>query len=149
GLKEDRDITGYKASFIYKIFGKPLRGSLYPPRAVLYRHDAANYVNEGHGHRAVIAGRLGTLRGAIFHDVRKSIPVLLASHQRYAKAEAAYLLTTPKARLSRNDRIRLKMWLAPSAVLFYVLIAKGAMFDGWPGWAYALQRVVAEALIAL
>ena len=27
---------GYRAKFIYRIYGRPLRGTLYPPRTVLY-----------------------------------------------------------------------------------------------------------------
>src|SRR5262249_17995908 len=31
--------VGYQAGFVYRIFGRPLRGTLYPPRTVLYRKD--------------------------------------------------------------------------------------------------------------
>jgi hypothetical protein len=30
-----------------------------------------------------------------------------------------------------------------------VLIVKGCLLDGWPGWFYALQRLLAETMIAL
>jgi len=40
-------------------------------------------------------------------------------------------------------------WPAPLGVLFYTLFAKGCILDGWAGWFYALQRLVAEVLIAL
>src|SRR5262245_23534046 len=46
-----KEIAGYQGQFIYRIHGRPLRGSLYPPRVVLYRRDQAVYRNEGHGHR--------------------------------------------------------------------------------------------------
>jgi hypothetical protein len=40
-------------------------------------------------------------------------------------------------------------WPAPIAVFFYVLVVKCCLFDGWRGWFYALQRTVAESMIAL
>ncbi len=51
------DIAGYRARFVYRIHGRALRGTLYPPRTVLYRHEGARYRNEGHGHRVVVDGR--------------------------------------------------------------------------------------------
>jgi hypothetical protein len=33
--------------------------------------------------------------------------------------------------------------------LFYTLFVKGCLLDGWAGWFYVLQRVIAEALIAI
>ncbi len=49
-------VAGYKARFVYRIFGRPLRGTLYPPRTVLYRKGTASYQNEGHGHRVTVSG---------------------------------------------------------------------------------------------
>ena len=46
--------SGYQAKFVYRIYGRPLRGSLYPPRTVLYRTGNAIYENEGHGHRVSV-----------------------------------------------------------------------------------------------
>lgn len=31
----------------------------------------------------------------------------------------------------------------------YTLFVKGCLFNGWPGWYYALQRTTAELMIAL
>jgi hypothetical protein len=35
------------------------------------------------------------------------------------------------------------------AVGFYVMVAKLCILDGWPGWHYTMQRVLAEVLISL
>ena len=51
--------------------------------------------------------------------------------------------------LKRTDRIRRVGWCAPFLVFVYTLIFKGCLLDGWPGWYYALQRLLAETLIAL
>jgi hypothetical protein len=59
------------------------------------------------------------------HDDRKPLARWLDSQLRYASREAAQLFETPRARLSRVDRLRLMGWLAPLLVFFYVLIAVG------------------------
>jgi glycosyltransferase involved in cell wall biosynthesis len=51
-------VVGYRAHFVYRIFGRPLRGSLYPPRTVLYRKDRACYRQEGHTQRVVLDGQV-------------------------------------------------------------------------------------------
>ena len=40
-------------------------------------------------------------------------------------------------------------WPAPLAAVVYTLVCKGCVLDGWPGWYYALQRLLAETMIAL
>jgi glycosyltransferase involved in cell wall biosynthesis len=141
--------VGYAAKFIYRIYGRPLRASLYPPRTVLYRRDKAVYQNEGHGHRVVIDGMISSLSAPIYHDDRKPLARWFASQQRYAQIESEYLLSANRADLGRIDRIRLAAWPAPLFVLVYTLLIKKCVLDGWPGWAYALQRTLAETLIAL
>jgi glycosyltransferase involved in cell wall biosynthesis len=140
--------AGYRAGFVYRIFGRPLRGTLYPPRTVLYRREGARYRNEGHGHRVVVDGAVLDLRAAIAHDDRKPLGRWFASQQRYARIEAEHLMALGRSARG-TDRLRLMGWPAPIGVFFYTLLAKGCLLDGWAGWYYVLQRVIAEALIAL
>jgi glycosyltransferase involved in cell wall biosynthesis len=148
-LRPDTGTAGYRARFVYRIHGRPLRGTLYPARTVLYRKDKASYRNEGHGHRVMVAGKIVPLSGVVFHDDRKPLARWFASQQQYARQEAEYLLASDRKALRKTDRIRLAAWPAPLAVFFYTLIFKGCLLDGWPGWYYALQRLLAETLIAL
>jgi glycosyltransferase involved in cell wall biosynthesis len=147
-LRPADDNAGYRARFVYRIHGRPLRGTLYPPRTVLYRKSRAVYRKEGHGHRVVVDGEVLTLDGVIYHDDRKPIARWVKSQQLYARDEADHLLGL-RAAPTRADRIRLMAWPAPIAVFLYTLLIKGCAFDGWSGWYYALQRAVAEILIAL
>lgn len=148
-LEESEYVAAYRATFVYRIYGRPLRGTLYPPRIVLYRVSGARYVNEGHGHRVQVAGEVRQLRGVIYHDDRKPLSRWLASQQRYAQLEADYLLEPRSEHFSPADRLRRMAWPAPILVFFYVLIVKGCLLDGWPGWFYVLQRTFAESLLAL
>src|SRR5262249_15460820 len=80
--------AGFRASFVYRIDGRSLRGTIYPPRIVLYRVRGASYRNEGHGHRLALDGEVRDLGSAIYHDDRKPLSRSLASQQRYAEMEA-------------------------------------------------------------
>jgi glycosyltransferase involved in cell wall biosynthesis len=143
------EVGGYSASFVYVVHGRPLRATLYPPRTVLYRRAGACYADVGHGHRVTAQGRVEALRHPIQHDDRKDLSRWFASQQRYALAEADYLLSRDPSELRRIDRLRLMAWPAPLLILGYTLIAKRCLLDGWPGWLYSLQRTCAEVMIAL
>jgi glycosyltransferase involved in cell wall biosynthesis len=147
-LLPGNEVTGYRANFVYRVLGRPLRGTLYPPRIVLYRREKACYRNEGHGHRVVVEGKIVDLKGVVYHDDRKPLARWISSQQRYARQEADYLLGSGN-KLTMTERIRALGWLAPILVFFYTLFAKGCIFDGWSGWHYALQRLAFEVLTAL
>ena len=66
-----------------------------------------------------------------------------------AHVEADHLLALPVSECGRSDRIRLLAWPAPLLVFIYTLIVKGCVLDGRAGWSYVLQRVLAEAMLAL
>ncbi|HEV7747315.1 MAG TPA: glycosyltransferase family 2 protein [Pyrinomonadaceae bacterium] len=148
-LKPQPEITGYRSSFIYCVNGKRLRCGVYPPVTVLYRKNNASYVQDGHTHRVVVAGRVENLRAAILHDDRKPLGRWLAAQSSYTKLEADKLLASSPDTLSWNDRIRRWRVLAPSAMLFYCLIIRGGVLDGWAGVYYAFQRSLAELMLSL
>jgi glycosyltransferase involved in cell wall biosynthesis len=148
-LLPTESISGYRAGFIYRMYGRPLRATLYPSRTVIYRPQRARYHNEGHGHRVAIEGEVRDLKGAIYHDDRKPLARWLSSQQGYARREADYLHAVPRIELRRTDRIRLMGWPAPILVFVYTLFWKRCILDGWAGWLYVLQRTLAETMIAL
>jgi glycosyltransferase involved in cell wall biosynthesis len=148
-LEPEAEVSGYSAAFRYCVFGHPIRSTIYPARTVLYRRDCAHYENEGHGHRVRVTGAVASLRGRIDHDDRKPLSRWLQSQDAYFKIEARHLMATPNEQLNRPDRLRKKIVLAPWIVFLYLLIGRGLIFDGWPGWFYVLQRTVAEMLLAL
>ncbi|OYD99152.1 glycosyl transferase [Nostoc sp. 'Peltigera membranacea cyanobiont' 213] len=148
-LPEEAEINSYIIPFKYCIFGKPLRGTLLPPRKVLYQPKKAIYQDDGHAHRVIVEGTSKQLLACIYHDDRKPLSRWLWAQDRYMVIEAKKLLETPKGELSLGDRIRKQKILAPWIVLIYCLIFKGGIFDGWHGWYYALQRVLAEILLAI
>lgn len=148
-LSEDLEVNSYFVRFKYCVFGKPLQGTLYPPRRVLYRKDHAIYQPDGHAHRVVVAGKTKFLENWIDHDDRKSLSRWLWAQDRYMIIESKKLLDTPWEQLSRGDRIRRYKLLAPFVILFYCLIINRGILDGWAGWYYAFQRMLAELLLSI
>ena len=148
-LSPDADTAGYRASFRYCIEGLPLCGSLYPPVTVLFRLDRGDYEQHGHTQRLKLDGAVEPLSARMDHDDRKPLAHWFASQIRYAALEADHILTTPHKELRRIDRLRKLGWLAPLLVLPHTLLVKRCLLDGWRGWFYALQRLVAETMIGL
>lgn len=148
-LKDNPAINGYSVPFKYCVFGKPLRGTLLPRRTVLYRATKATYREDGHAHRVQLEGATGLLPGHIYHDDRKPLIHWLWAQNRYMDLEVKKLNSTPYNQLSLADKIRKTKTIAPFVVLFYCLILKGGVFDGWRGWYYAAQRTLAELLLSI
>lgn len=149
-LAADERVAAFRARFIYRVLGRELRGSVYPPVCVLFRRDRCEFVQDGHTHRlAVREGTIGDLVQPIIHDDRKPLARWLASQSRYMELEAQKLLAAAPGELTLADRLRKSIVLAPPAMLAYCLLAKGGLLDGWPGWYYALQRTTAEAILSL
>jgi glycosyltransferase involved in cell wall biosynthesis len=142
-------VSVFFARFRYCVGGRALRGSLYPPRAVLFRKSECRYVQDGHTQVLDFHGPSSFLKGYLLHDDRKSLARWLDSQRAYARLEAEKLLSSGSQSHSLGDRLR--RWILPAApaAFVYAFIAKGCFFDGWPGWFYALQRTYAEVLLSL
>jgi glycosyltransferase involved in cell wall biosynthesis len=148
-LNPSGPIAGYRINFTYCVHGRPLRGSLYPARAALYRKNIARYRAEGHCQRIELQGDIARLSGLILHDDRKPLDRWFSEQIKYAAQEAEYLESSPPEKLSTPDRIRRWIVAAPVLVLFYTLFVRGVILDGWRGWFYAIQRVLAELMLSL
>lgn len=148
-LTPDEQLSGYEARFQYRISGRPLRSSVYPPRIVLFRTDRATYFDDGHTQRLRIQGPVNSLSGLIYHDDRKPFGHWLESQKRYARLEAEHLVITEPAQLTAPDRLRKKIFFAAPIMFFYLLFRRGLILDGWPGWVYVCQRTIAEFLLSL
>lgn len=148
-LSPDPDIKGYRANFVYCVNGKRLISGIYPPVTLLYRHRAASYVQDGHTQKLALEGRIENLRSRVLHDDRKSLSRWFQAQSRYTKLEADKLLSSDLTTLSWTDRVRRWRVIAPPAMLFYCLILRGGILDGWAGFYYAFQRALAELMLSL
>jgi glycosyltransferase involved in cell wall biosynthesis len=148
-LHPPADVAGYSAEFRYCIFGQALRSTVYPARTVLYRRRLARYQDEGHGHRVIVDGKIERLRSKIDHDDRKPFDSWIQSQDRYATIEARHLLSTPMDKLTFQDRLRRKIFFAPPAMFFYLVLGRALILDGWRGWFYVCQRTITEVLVSI
>ena len=148
-LNPDQELAGYEARVEYRVFGHPLRTSVYPPRVVLFRRERASYYDDGHTQRLRPIGPVKPLTGLIYHDDRKSLSHWLQSQDRYATLEARHLLTVRSDQLVFADRLRLIVFFAAPIMFFYLLFVRGLILDGWPGWFYVCQRTIAEFLLSI
>lgn len=141
------DVDGYLIPFKYCVFGKPLRGTILPPRVALFDKRKARYVNDGHTQRLKINQATPLLKNAILHDDRKPLSRWLNSQDKYMQLEVEKLFSGQP--LSLSDRIRKKIFFAPILIFFYCLILKKGILDGRRGWYYAYQRMLAECLLSI
>ena len=148
-LSPGPDIKGYRAKFVYCVNGKRLISGIYPPVSVLYRHSDASYLQDGHTQKLVLDGRIENLHAPILHDDRKPFTHWLQAQSHYTQLEADKLLSSDVESLSWTDRVRRWRIVAPPAMLFYCLIIRGGVFDGWAGFCYAFQRTLAELMLSL
>ena len=63
--------------------------------------------------------------------------------------ESQKLTKTDCQKSSLGDRIRRQKMFAPFIVFVYCLIVKQGILDGWRGWYYALQRMLAEIILSI
>ncbi len=148
-LNPECAVDCYRIPFQYCVFGKPLRGNILPPRAALFRQNKAIYMDDGHTQLLQCWGTTATLKSPILHDDRKPLSRWLWAQDRYALLEVKKQLNTSLKELGWSDRIRHIPGLSAPIILVYCLILKGGILDGWAGWYYAFQRVVAELILSL
>jgi glycosyltransferase involved in cell wall biosynthesis len=143
------DVAGYEASFVYAVNGRPLRATLYTPRAVLLRRGSFEIWQDGHTQRVRPHGRVERLKTPLIHDDRKDLRRFIDRQQSYMRKEAEKLRATPWNKLPLSGRIRKLRVISPFATLAYVLFAKRTILDGSAGLRYALERFLAESILSI
>ncbi len=147
-LADDSNLVGYFVPLIYCVYGEPIRGNILPPRLALFRKSVGRYEQDGHTQVYVPNGKTGTLSAGIWHDDQKPLERWLEAQIRYARLEVEKLGASKQDDLAIADRVRTWIVVAPIVVPMIVL-AKGAVFSGWRGLFYALQRMLAEVILSL
>jgi glycosyltransferase involved in cell wall biosynthesis len=145
-LDPNAPVSAYRISFNYAIFSRNLRSSLYPANTVLLRRGRFTVRDKGHTEAWDVNGPVRTLNATIIHDDWKVTGQWLIGQARYMQREFDYL------RVGNGGWVgwlRLRPPLMPILVFLYCLFGKGLLFNGRAGMFYALQRLVAEAVLSL
>ncbi len=143
----DGEADGYVTKFVYVIFQRALRESLYPAKVTLFRRERGRFVQDGHTQRLIVDGQIKDFSARIFHFDEKPLSRWASNQISYAQREADKILGEVSQGLS--TRIRGTGWLAPLVIIPYCLFFRGLIFEGVRGWNYTFQRLAAEVLIAL
>jgi glycosyltransferase involved in cell wall biosynthesis len=124
--------------------GLPMcRGSLCPPKPFLFRGGAHYFGPLGHGEGLIPGTKVVVTRHALVHNDLKPFEAYLASQVRYAQN---LLCRRALGKLSWRDRLRTTpfMMLVSPAVSY---LLRGGIFAGKTGLGYALDRLIAEAIM--
>ncbi|HEY1982262.1 MAG TPA: glycosyltransferase family 2 protein [Xanthobacteraceae bacterium] len=145
-LDPDTPIDAYRIAFDYAVFSQRIRTSLYPPNTILLRGGKFSVLDDGHTEAWKVDGPIGVLQGRVLHDDWKTTGFWLTAQSRYMRREFDKIAGR---RSGLKDWLRLRPPLAPFLVFVYCLFGKGLIFNGRAGLFYALQRMVAEAVLSL
>lgn len=140
-------IGAYRVAFDYAVFSRKLLSSLYPPKAILLRTGRFCVSDKGHADVWDVHGHVVTLKGRITHDDQKPISQWLIGEARCLQRELDWMMRVRKA--GPVNWLRVRPPLMPIGVFLYCLFGKGLILNGRAGIFYALQRMVAEAVLSL
>src|SRR5262249_31391829 len=139
-------VSAYRIAFDYAILSRKLLSSLYPPNTILLRKGRFAIWDKGHTEAWDVHGAVTTLGSRIIPDDWKHTGHWLAGQAGSMQRELGWI-NVRKGGLARW--LRLRPPLMPIAVFLYCLFGKGLILNGRAGIFYALQRLVAEAVLSL
>jgi glycosyltransferase involved in cell wall biosynthesis len=145
-LNPNAAINAYLIGFDYAVFSHKLRSSLYPPNTILLRKGCFSVRDKGHTEAWDVHGPVATLSAKIIHDDWKPTSHWLLGQARYMQRELDWL------RVRKGGLVhwlRLRPPLMPLVIFLYCLFGKGLILNGRCGVFYALQRMIAEAILSL
>jgi len=124
--------------------GRPLgHGSLYPAKPFMFRGGAHYFEAAGHGEVLVPGTRSAMTGHHLIHNDLKPFDTYLASQLRYSDN---LVRRRSIRKLSWRDRLRMTPLMLLAVPLFSYLF-KGGVFSGKIGLGYALDRLIAEAIM--
>jgi glycosyltransferase involved in cell wall biosynthesis len=145
-LDPNAPISGYRIRFDYAIFSHILFSSLYPAKPILLRKDKFCVWDRGHTEAWDVKGVIATLSAPVVHDDWKPTGQWIIGQTRYMQRELERVRVDSAGMVGW---LRLRPPLMPIVSFIYCLFGKGLILDGRAGIFYALQRMIAEAVLSL
>lgn len=125
--------------------GHPVpHGSLCPPKPFFFKTGSALFVSSGHAERLSQQTRQLLLEAPLIHDDRKPYEFYLQSQHRYSRNLIERGL---RNEASARDRARLRFPIFVLGTPIFSYIFKLGFLDGRAGLIYALDRLIAEAIM--
>jgi glycosyltransferase involved in cell wall biosynthesis len=133
------------AGFEYRVLGRPLMGSVYPAKPVVFRPERLRIEQPGHSQEMRVDGAIYRFAARLIHEDRKAVARFVSSQITYAQLEARRL----RAGGGRwQDRVR-KTGLMPIAAAVAAYVRAGGPLRGRAALRYAYERAVFECILAM
>lgn len=123
---------------------KLFSGSLCPAKPLGLRTGRPWFEKIGHAEKLVEGTRVLDLSAPLIHDDRKDYRAFLLSQSRYAENLVA---RHEQGAVSGRDKLRIRTPLLIAAVPFVSYIVRRGFLSGRAGLLYALDRLIAEAIM--
>jgi glycosyltransferase involved in cell wall biosynthesis len=140
-----REFAGAWIPFEYRVLGRGLVGSIYPPQIRLFRKSALRIDQPGHTQVFTVDGPLYRFRAKLIHEDRKPLSRWLKNQSEYAALEAARIRSAEKIGL--KDRLRIA-GVSPAVWGLYAYLRAGGPLNSAASRAYAYERLIFEAILA-
>jgi len=131
--------------FEYRVYGRPLLGSIYPAQVRVFAKEDIRIGQHGHTQVFRPVAPLYRFRCKLIHEDRKPFARWLANQLQYASLEAERIRHEPTQ--SFRDRLR-RSGVSPAIWGGYAYLRAGGPLKGPASLAYAQERMVFEALLA-
>jgi glycosyltransferase involved in cell wall biosynthesis len=131
--------------FEYRVHGRPLFGSIYPPQVRVFTKEDVRIEQRGHTQVFRSTAPLYRFRCKLIHEDHKPFSRWLQNQLQYAFLEAERIRNAPTT--SFPDGLR-RSGISPAIWGGYAYLRAGGPFKGRASRAYAQERMVFEALLA-
>ena len=134
-----------KAPVLMYAEGQTLRyGSLYPPKAIVFKVGREYFVPAGHGEALMDDCLIHQTKIKLIHDDRKVYSDYLNSQARYAEG---LIMRAKNNSLTWRDKLRMNTPIMVFITPFVSYFIKLGFLSGKAGLVYALDRLIAEAVM--
>ena len=145
GFLERKEFAGAWIPFEYRMLGRGLLGSIYPPQIRLFLKKSVRVDQPGHSQVFEVHGPTCKFRSQLIHEDLKPVSRWLSNQVNYAALEAARIKCAPNKNL--KDWLRVA-GLSPAIWGAYAYMRAGGPFRSTASRAYAYERLIFEAILA-
>jgi glycosyltransferase involved in cell wall biosynthesis len=138
--------AGGIAGFEYRIHGRPLLGSVYPAKLVVFTPGSVRVSQPGHTQELEVDGPVYRFDARLIHDDRKPLARFVRSQMEYSRLEASRMAGGDRVRW--QDRLR-RLGIMPLVAGVGSYLRAGGPLRGTASLHYAYERTVFECLLAL
>ncbi len=142
-IQSETDVI--KAPVLMCAEGQPLQyGSLYPPKALVFKVGREYFVPVGHDARLMDDCVISQTKTKLIHDDRKVYREYLISQYRYSQL---LIMNAKKNSLNWRDKLRKSTPIMIFLTPFFSYFIKLGFLSGKAALVYALDRLIAEAVM--